>query len=194
MEIHSSVCGHAWPIRLASGLVPWEFGISEFLVGLSFHSFVSLWTHCTTILQRWWTLAHLLACSGLGRTLETNLTFLTLQFFSLQAVLALACLEQWIMSYRLIATLFNVGEYDIITIKVIKWNCYCRAITDQCWNREEVLQGCSNQMHLVQGCSNQMHLVQGCSNQMHLVQGCSLTLPFDTPAFSCQSHPYILVI
>ena len=36
MKIQISVCGHAWPIRLAWGWVPWDLGMSDFLIYLSF--------------------------------------------------------------------------------------------------------------------------------------------------------------
>ena len=36
MKIQIDVCGHAWPIKLASGWVSWDLGMSDFLICLSF--------------------------------------------------------------------------------------------------------------------------------------------------------------
>ena len=36
MKIQIGVCGHALPIRLASGWIPWDRGMSDFLICLSF--------------------------------------------------------------------------------------------------------------------------------------------------------------
>ena len=45
-------------------------------------SFVSMWIHSAALLRKWWTLAHLLACSGLGCTL----TMLTINPSTLKSI------------------------------------------------------------------------------------------------------------
>ena len=51
MKIQIGVCGHAWPIRLASGWVPWDLGMSDFLICLSF--VFSLCPREHTLLHSW---------------------------------------------------------------------------------------------------------------------------------------------